>query len=57
MRWLLFLLVLTAGCTKVNEGELKAKIDKCTAANMDYTYLKDFRGNPYDVMCVAKRLR
>jgi hypothetical protein len=58
MRIALFiLLTLTAGCTKVSEEELKAKIDACTAAGMNYTYLNDFRGNPYDVMCVARRLR
>ena len=51
------LLILLAGCTKVSEQELKTKIDACTAAGMNYTYLRDFRGNPYDVMCVAKRLR
>ena len=54
---LLFLLVLLAGCTKVSEEELNAKINACTAAGMNYTYLNDYRGNPYDVMCVAKRLR
>lgn len=58
MRITLFLLLaLLAGCTKVSEEELKAKIDACTAAGMNYTYLSDFRGKPYDVMCVAKRLR
>ena len=58
MRIILFLLLtLLAGCIKVSEEELKAKIDACTAAGMNYTYLRDFRGNPYDVMCVAKRLR
>jgi len=51
------LLILLAGCTKVSEQELNTKIDACTAAGMDYTYLRDFRGNPYDVMCVARRLR
>lgn len=54
---LLFSLVLLAGCTKVSEEELKAKINACTAVGMDYTYLKDYRGKPYDVMCVARRLR
>jgi hypothetical protein len=51
------LLTLLAGCNKVSEGELNAKIDACTAAGMNYTYLNDFRGKPYDVMCVSKRLR
>lgn len=58
MRITLFLLlVILTGCTKVSEEELQTKIDACTAAGMNYTYLKDYRGNPYDVMCVAKRLR
>lgn len=51
------LLTMLAGCTKVREEELKAKIDACTAAGMNYTYLRDFMGRPYEVMCVAKRLR
>lgn len=54
---LLLFVVLLAGCTKVSEEELKIKIDACSAAGMNYTYLRDFRGQPYDVMCVAKRLR
>jgi len=54
---LFLLLALLVGCTKVSEQELNTKIDACTAAGMDYTYLRDFRGNPYDVMCVARRLR
>lgn len=54
---LLLLLVLSSGCTKQRDGELKAKIDACTAAGMNYTYLPDYKGEPYDVMCVAKRLR
>jgi hypothetical protein len=54
---LLLLLVLLAGCTKVRNEELKAKIDACTAAGMNYTYLPDYKGDPYDVVCVAKRLR
>jgi hypothetical protein len=53
----LFVFIFMAGCTKVSENELKAKIDACANAGMSYTYLKDFKGNPYDVMCVAKRLR
>jgi hypothetical protein len=58
MRIALFLLLtLLVGCTKVSEEELKTKADACTASGMNYTYLKDWRGNPYDVMCVAKRLR
>lgn len=54
---LLILLLLLAGCVRASEEELKAKVDACTAAGMNYTYLNDYRGNPYDVMCVAKRLR
>lgn len=55
---LLFTIVLIlSGCSKATEAELQAKVNKCTAAGMNYTYLKDFRGKPYDVMCVSKRLR
>jgi len=50
-------LCLLTACEKTDETVLKAKIDKCTEAGMNYTYMLDFRGNPYDVMCVAKRLR
>jgi len=58
MRFVLILIVIIlAGCSKVSEAELKVKIDACNAAGMNYTYLRDFRGNPYDVMCVARRLR
>lgn len=45
------------GCDKVSEEELQTKIDRCTAADMNYTYLRDFSGEPYEVMCVSKRLR
>lgn len=48
-------LAVLAGCTKISDDELKAKVNACTAAGMDYAYLKDFRGKPYDVMCVARR--
>ena len=51
------LLTFLAGCAKVSENELNAKINACTTAGMNYTYLNDFKGKPYDVMCVAKRLR
>lgn len=47
-------LVLVAGCSNVSQEELNAKINKCTAADMEYTYMKDFRGKPYDVTCVRK---
>jgi hypothetical protein len=53
----LLTIILLTGCTKVSEEELNAKVNACTAAGMDYSYLKDFRGKPYDVMCVARRLR
>jgi hypothetical protein len=45
------------GCSKVSEEELQSKIDKCTESGMNYTYLRDFKGDPYEVMCVSKRLR
>jgi hypothetical protein len=48
---------LITGCTKVSEEELQAKVDKCSDAGMNYTYLRDYRGEPYEVMCVSKRLR
>lgn len=60
MRQVLLLIafaVMVAGCSTASEAEIQAKVDKCTAAGMNYTYLKDFRGKPYDVMCVSKRLR
>ena len=46
-----------AGCSKVSEEELQSKIDKCAESGMNYTYLRDFKGDPYEVMCVSKRLR
>ena len=49
------LMLLLAGCSKVNEAELKTKSDACLSAGMNYSYLNDFTGKPYDVMCVAKR--
>jgi hypothetical protein len=53
MRYLLLLLVvLICACSNVSQEELDAKINKCNAAGMDYTYMKDFRGKPYDVTCV-----
>jgi hypothetical protein len=53
----LILLTLLFGCVKVSEEELRTKIDACSASGMEYTYLRDYKGDPYDVMCVAKRLR
>jgi hypothetical protein len=46
--------VSLAGCSNVSQEELDAKIQKCTAADMAYTYMKDFRGKPYDVTCVRR---
>jgi hypothetical protein len=51
---LLFLSALLAGCSNVPQEELDAKIQKCTDAGMLYTYMKDFRGKPYDVTCVRR---
>jgi hypothetical protein len=58
LKYLLFVsAVFLVACEKTDENALKAKVDKCTEAGMNFSYLLDFRGNPYDVMCVAKRLR
>ena len=55
MRWpLLLCTVILFGCSNISQEELDAKINKCTAAGMGYTYMKDFRGKPYDVTCVRK---
>lgn len=54
--WFVVAMLMT-GCIQLSEEEMQAKVNKCTAAGMNYTYLRDFRGRPYDVMCVAKRLR
>lgn len=55
MRYLIILpIALLCGCSNVSQEELDAKIDKCTQADMEYTYMKDFRGKPYDVTCVRK---
>jgi uncharacterized protein YceK len=51
---LLLLSALLAGCSNVPQEELDAKIQKCTDAGMEYTYMKDFRGKPYDVTCVRR---
>lgn len=54
---LLFMLLIVgslSGCSNVSQDELDAKINKCTQAGMEYTYMKDFRGKPYDVTCVRK---
>ncbi len=51
---MLLIAVTLAGCSNVSQEELDAKIQKCTAAGMEYTYMKDFRGKPYDVTCVRR---
>ena len=51
---LVLFVVLLAGCSNISQEELNAKISKCTAEDMEYTYMKDFRGKPYDVVCVRK---
>jgi len=56
MKLIILLLAVASflGCSKVSQDELDAKINKCTEAGMEYTYMKDFRGKPYDVTCVRK---
>ncbi len=56
MKLLLLLLIVMSlyGCSNVSQEELDAKINKCTVAGMEYTYMKDFRGKPYDVVCVRR---
>jgi uncharacterized protein YceK len=56
MKLLLLLLIIMSffGCSSVSQEELDAKINKCTEAGMEYTYMKDYRGNPYDVTCVRR---
>ena len=51
---LMIVMVALAGCSDVPQEELDAKIQKCTAAGMEYTYMKDFRGKPIDVTCVRR---
>lgn len=46
--------IFVYGCSNVSQEELNAKINKCTEAGMVYTYMKDFRGKPYDVTCVRR---
>lgn len=55
--YFMVLLFFLAACAKTSEEELNRKINACSAAGMDYTYLRDYKGEPYDVMCVARRLR
>jgi hypothetical protein len=56
MKVLMVLLLVMSlfGCSNVSQEELDAKINKCTEAGMLYTYMKDFRGKPYDVTCVRR---
>jgi hypothetical protein len=51
---LMLCVVLLGGCSNVSQEELNAKINKCKAEDMEFTYMKDFRGKPYDVVCVRK---
>jgi hypothetical protein len=57
MVWLVSCISFGSGCAKTREEDLQAKVDKCTAAGMNYTYMRDFKGDPYEVMCIPKRLR
>jgi len=50
----LILMSFLAGCSSLSQDEVNAKIYKCTAADMEYTIMKDFRGKPVDVICVRK---
>ena len=56
MKLLLMLLIsmVLFGCAEVTQEELNAKINKCSQAGMAYTYMKDYAGKPYDVVCVRK---
>ncbi len=56
MKFLLLMLpaVLLCGCPSVSQEELNAKVQKCTDAGMEFTYMKDIVGKPYDVVCVRK---
>ena len=55
MRLLLLLLIMPlAGCSGLSQDEINDKVGKCTAADMEYTIMKDFRGKPVDVICVRK---
>ena len=56
MNWVISLLIVSSlfGCSKVSQEELDAKINKCTEADMEYTYMKDYAGKPYDVICVRR---
>jgi hypothetical protein len=53
---LLFLspLLLIFGCSKgLTEEEINTKIQACTEKNMGYTYLKDYRKDIYEIVCVS----
>jgi uncharacterized protein YceK len=55
MKLLVLLVVcMIAGCANVSQEELNAKVNKCKEAGMEFTYMKDSAGNPYDVVCVRK---
>ena len=49
---MLFVVCVIAGCANVSQEELNAKINKCKDAGMEFTYMKDSAGKPYDVVCV-----
>jgi PBP1b-binding outer membrane lipoprotein LpoB len=51
---ILLIVFLIAGCSSPTQEELNAKINKCTEAKMEFTYLKDYKGKPVDVICVRK---
>jgi uncharacterized protein YceK len=51
---LLLIMVTLVGCSSLTQDEVNEKIGKCTAANMEYTIMKDFRGKPIEVVCVRK---
>ena len=51
---MLFVVCVIAGCANVSQEELNAKINKCKDAVMEFTYMKDSAGKPYDVVCVRK---
>jgi len=51
---LLVVTILLVGCSATPQAELDAKIDVCTKAGMGYTYLKDYRNRPFEVVCVRE---
>jgi hypothetical protein len=53
---LLFVLLIVSlsGCSSPTQEELNDKINKCSEAQMEFTYLRDYNGKPVDVVCVRK---